>query len=43
MAILQSYKPRASIIPASLDLTDCPYMWPFCREHLYTGGSSTCM
>ncbi|KAG2499417.1 hypothetical protein HYH03_002364 [Edaphochlamys debaryana] len=37
MAILQSYAPRASIIPATMDLTDCPYMWPFCRQHLYAG------
>eukprot|EP00898_Chlorokybus_atmophyticus_P007485 jgi/Chlat1/7738/Chrsp66S07212 len=36
-AILQSYVPRASILPASLDLTDCPYMWPFCRQPLYAG------
>ncbi|GIM13551.1 hypothetical protein Vretimale_16642 [Volvox reticuliferus] len=39
MAILQSYTPRASVIPARLDLTDCPYMWPFCRQYLYAGTS----
>lgn len=33
----QSYTPRASVIPSRLDLTDCPYMWPFCRQHLYAG------
>ncbi|GIL57416.1 hypothetical protein Vafri_12651 [Volvox africanus] len=37
MAILQSYTPRASVIPARLDLTDCPYMWPFCRQYMYAG------
>ncbi|GFR44443.1 hypothetical protein Agub_g5653, partial [Astrephomene gubernaculifera] len=37
MVILQSYRPRASVIPSQLDLTDCPYMWPFCRQHLYAG------
>ncbi|KXZ49150.1 hypothetical protein GPECTOR_23g78 [Gonium pectorale] len=37
MALLRSYTPRASVIPAALDLTDCPYMWPFCRQHLYSG------
>ena len=24
--ILENYKPRASFLPAKLDLTDCPYM-----------------
>jgi membrane-bound transcription factor site-1 protease len=28
-------KPRASVVPASLDLTDCPYMWPYCLQSLY--------
>ncbi|EFJ52617.1 hypothetical protein VOLCADRAFT_85780 [Volvox carteri f. nagariensis] len=37
MAILQSYTPRASVIPSKLDLTDCPYLWPFCRQYLYAG------
>ena len=35
MKILQSYQPRASLIPERLDLTDCPYMWPFCTQPLY--------
>ncbi|CAL5228891.1 g12106 [Coccomyxa viridis] len=33
--ILKQYKPRASVVPAELDFTDCPYMWPFCRQPLY--------
>ncbi|VVA10621.1 Hypothetical predicted protein [Prunus dulcis] len=33
--ILKSYKPRASIFPSTLDYTDCPYSWPFCRQPLY--------
>eukprot|EP00892_Ulva_mutabilis_P010988 jgi/Ulvmu1/8261/UM041_0072.1 len=33
--ILQSYQPRASIHPSTLDLTDCPYMWPYCLQPLY--------
>lgn len=33
--ILSNYTPRASASPASLDLTDCPYMWPFCKQPLY--------
>jgi membrane-bound transcription factor site-1 protease len=32
---LQSYKPHASVIPSSLDLTSCPYMWPWCSQELY--------
>ncbi|PQM39330.1 subtilisin-like protease SBT6.1 [Prunus yedoensis var. nudiflora] len=35
--ILKSYKPRASIFPSTLDYTDCPYSWPFCRQPLYAG------
>lgn len=35
--ILQSYKPRASLFPAKLDFTDCPYFWPYCRQPLYAG------
>ncbi len=34
-AILKDYKPRASVVPASLDLTDCPFMWPYCKQPLY--------
>lgn len=33
--ILRNYTPRASVVPASLNLSDCPYMWPFCRQPLY--------
>lgn len=35
--ILASYKPRASVVPLALNLTDCPYAWPFCRQPLYAG------
>lgn len=35
MTILQSYKPKASIVPKALDFTDCPYMWPFCTQPIY--------
>jgi membrane-bound transcription factor site-1 protease len=27
--------PRASFYPTSLDMTDCPYMWPWCAQPLY--------
>ncbi len=29
--------PRASFFPAAYDLTDCPYMWPYCAQPLYVG------
>jgi membrane-bound transcription factor site-1 protease len=34
-ALLNKYKPRASFLPPALDLTSCPYMWPFCTQSLY--------
>jgi len=37
MAVLKGYQPRASIIPAKIDLQDCPYMWPYCRQAMYAG------
>ena len=33
--ILKAYKPRASVVPAEIDLSSCPYMWPLCRQPLY--------
>ncbi|KAG0631776.1 hypothetical protein M758_1G278300 [Ceratodon purpureus] len=35
--ILATYKPRVSILPSALDLTDSPYAWPFWRQALYAG------
>ncbi|GAB4817967.1 hypothetical protein N2152v2_005013 [Parachlorella kessleri] len=35
--ILANYVPRASVVPSKLDLTDCPFMWPFCTQPLYAG------
>jgi len=34
---LSSYKPHATISPSYIDLTECPYMWPFCTQPLYYG------
>jgi membrane-bound transcription factor site-1 protease len=34
---LASYTPRATVFPAALDLTDCPYMWPYCTQPLFHG------
>eukprot|EP01114_Cavostelium_apophysatum_P015127 TRINITY_DN4060_c1_g1_i2.p1 TRINITY_DN4060_c1_g1~~TRINITY_DN4060_c1_g1_i2.p1 ORF type:complete len:1010 (+),score=235.23 TRINITY_DN4060_c1_g1_i2:192-3221(+) len=33
--LLQNYVPHASCLPSSLDLTSCPYMWPYCTQPIY--------
>jgi membrane-bound transcription factor site-1 protease len=33
--VFTSNEPRASLAPASLDLTSCPYMWPYCAQPIY--------
>ncbi|XP_071040953.1 membrane-bound transcription factor site-1 protease isoform X2 [Parasteatoda tepidariorum] len=38
---LRSYRPQATLSPSYLDLTECPYMWPYCSQPLYYGGLST--
>uniref|UniRef100_A0A5K3EU17 Secreted protein n=1 Tax=Mesocestoides corti TaxID=53468 RepID=A0A5K3EU17_MESCO len=30
--------PQASLWPSYLDLTDCPYFWPYCSQPLYATG-----
>ncbi|KAF7270742.1 hypothetical protein GWI33_016324 [Rhynchophorus ferrugineus] len=35
--ILNSYKPQASLSPSYIDLSECPYMWPYCTQALYYG------
>jgi membrane-bound transcription factor site-1 protease len=37
-AVLAAYSPRASLIPPAIDLTDCPYFWPYCTQPLYAFG-----
>ena len=39
--VLKAYEPRASLVPASLDLTACPYAWPFCMQPLYANAMPT--
>jgi membrane-bound transcription factor site-1 protease len=41
--ILRTYVPRASLFPAELDLRDsaCPYMWPYCKQPIYTRSRPT--
>ncbi|KAE8295892.1 Membrane-bound transcription factor site-1 protease [Larimichthys crocea] len=36
--ILNSYRPQASLSPSYIDLTECPYMWPYCSQPIYYGG-----
>ncbi|CAH1170188.1 unnamed protein product [Phaedon cochleariae] len=35
--ILSSYKPQASLSPSYIDLSECPYMWPYCTQPIYHG------
>jgi membrane-bound transcription factor site-1 protease len=35
---LQAYTPRVTLFPEVLNLTDCPYMWPYCEQPLYYTG-----
>lgn len=35
--VLRSYKPQASLHPSYIDLTECPYMWPYCTQPIYYG------
>lgn len=37
--ILAGYVPRASLVPGNLDFTDCPYMWPYCKQGAYAFGA----
>ncbi|XP_032813570.1 membrane-bound transcription factor site-1 protease [Petromyzon marinus] len=39
--VLNSYKPQASLSPNYVDLTECPYMWPYCSQPIYYGGMPT--
>ena len=38
---LRAYKPIATLYPSYIDLTECPYMWPYCSQPLYYGGMPT--
>lgn len=38
---LSKYTPRVTAFPAALDLTDCPYMWPYCAQPLFHGAQPT--
>ncbi|CAM0512155.1 unnamed protein product [Fasciola hepatica] len=34
---MQRMKPQVSLSPSYLDLTECPYMWPYCSQPMYHG------
>jgi membrane-bound transcription factor site-1 protease len=34
-SMMREYMPQASLFPSYLDLTECPYFWPFCTQPLY--------
>eukprot|EP00731_Ephydatia_muelleri_P038206 Em0679g1a len=36
---LSGYTPQASFSPSYIDLTDCPYFWPYCTQPLYYGAA----
>ena len=36
--ILKNYRPQASLVPSYLDLTECPYFWPYCTQPMYFTG-----
>ncbi len=37
---LYSYTPRVTFLPSYVDLSECPYFWPYCSQPLYYGSMS---
>ncbi len=35
------YSAFPSLHPSYIDLTECPYMWPYCSQPIYYGGMPT--
>jgi membrane-bound transcription factor site-1 protease len=33
--LLAEYKPQVTLTPSYIDLTECPYMWPYCTQPMY--------
>lgn len=33
--MMKAYEPQASLMPSYIDLTECPYFWPYCSQPLY--------
>lgn len=38
---LRSHQPSVTLHPSYIDLTECPYMWPYCSQPIYYGGMPT--
>ncbi|VDK74993.1 unnamed protein product [Litomosoides sigmodontis] len=38
---MRRYSPRITFIPPYVDFNECPYMWPYCSQPLYTSGLPT--
>ena len=34
---LSTYQPHVSFLPSYIDLSECPYFWPYCSQPLYYG------
>ncbi len=32
---LSTYQPRVSFLPSYIDLSECPYFWPYCSQPLF--------
>ncbi|XP_038070006.1 membrane-bound transcription factor site-1 protease-like [Patiria miniata] len=39
--VLSTYNPQASLSPNYIDLTECPYFWPYCTQPIYHGAMPT--
>lgn len=37
--MLNTYKPQATLSPSYIDLTECPYFWPYCAQPMYYGAA----
>eukprot|EP01122_Echinamoeba_exundans_P013063 TRINITY_DN5639_c0_g1_i1.p1 TRINITY_DN5639_c0_g1~~TRINITY_DN5639_c0_g1_i1.p1 ORF type:complete len:950 (+),score=78.82 TRINITY_DN5639_c0_g1_i1:46-2850(+) len=35
--LAQNFVPKLSAIPPALDLHNCPYMWPYCKQPIFAG------
>uniref|UniRef100_A0AC35G609 Peptidase S8/S53 domain-containing protein n=1 Tax=Panagrolaimus sp. PS1159 TaxID=55785 RepID=A0AC35G609_9BILA len=38
---LQKYLPKISFFPSYIDYLECPYMWPYCSQPIYSDGLPT--
>ena len=35
---LTSYTPQVTLVPNYIDMTECPYFWPYCTQPIYYSG-----